>query len=505
MEMISYVAKTKSFGECEYQRITLKDSVRWVRLHMKYISSVNGKNIMLGTVSDVTTQKEIEIELNKYRRAITKSETVTNKILVVDDQEINRAILEEIFSGQYTVLTAENGKQAIEVLEQNNNNVDIILLDLVMPVMNGNEFLRYKKEHESIADIPTIIITADDSPEQQVNTFNMGADDYIVKPFVQEVVLKRVNNVLRSSKHLREVLSIYGKTKEKEKADPLTSFYNRASAEEIIKSRIAEYPEKCYALIIIDLDYFKEINKTYGVDFGNKILTNIAVCISDFWNANDIIARFEGDKFCVFTEEFGSEADVIKNCDLFRDAVQNMKQELSVQISVSVGISVSLGTVTNYEAMYKQAGLALYNSKKGGRNKTTLFGTSVPITVGEKFFNKEWIVERLENPIYIIDYETYEMLYISSAGIQLLNTKNHYEGKKCYELFHSRSEPCPFCVNDKLSYDEYYFWRYKFESNGLDLLLKDKLVDFNGKIVHLQIAENIIKADGNITKEENFK
>lgn len=126
--------------------------------------------------------------------------------MVVDDEEINRIILNAIFENQYKVLQAENGKQALEVLEECNYEVDVIFLDMAMPVMDGIGFLEERQKNIKMEDIPVIIITADDTSAQQVKAIALGASDYIIKPFVGETVLRRTRNVLESKRNLEKYI-----------------------------------------------------------------------------------------------------------------------------------------------------------------------------------------------------------------------------------------------------------------------------------------------------------
>lgn len=107
------------------------------------------------------------------------------------------------------MLQAANGRQALTIVEDCRYNVDLILLDMSMPVMDGQTFLQKKKEIPEMAGIPVIIITADDSAKLQTDTIAMGVRDYVTKPFVKEVVLRRVNNVLESTQYFGEILKNY--------------------------------------------------------------------------------------------------------------------------------------------------------------------------------------------------------------------------------------------------------------------------------------------------------
>ena len=132
-------------------------------------------------------------------------------MLVEDDMEINRASLESIFETDYRILQAGDGEEALRILEEQNYKVDMILLDLMMPGMNGQTFMQERKNDPRILNIPVVIITADDTTEQQVLTMELGASDYIVKPFIPEIVTRRVQNVWDSTRRKKEVLQEHQK------------------------------------------------------------------------------------------------------------------------------------------------------------------------------------------------------------------------------------------------------------------------------------------------------
>lgn len=203
-EAFRYVAATENVADCEFVRELESGKKIWVSLRLKYINKIGNKSIIYGIFTDISEQKRMDEELQKYRDAFDCATKEEQTILIVDDQEINRESLQSIFEEKYRVLTAENGEQAFEVLKENDYQIDIILLDIMMPVMDGPSFLEKRKEIPQLKDMPVIIITADDSPKQQVYTLQLGADDYVVKPFVPEVVIRRVQNVLNSAGHFVE-------------------------------------------------------------------------------------------------------------------------------------------------------------------------------------------------------------------------------------------------------------------------------------------------------------
>lgn len=116
-------------------------------------------------------------------------------VLIVDDIEINREILEEILEDQYSIICAEDGKQAVEMIEKYKTELSVILLDIVMPLMDGYEVLQYMEQHDYIDKIPVLVISGEDSVRIEKRCFDMGASDFIRKPFDNTLVRKRVKNV----------------------------------------------------------------------------------------------------------------------------------------------------------------------------------------------------------------------------------------------------------------------------------------------------------------------
>ena len=134
-------------------------------------------------------------------------------MLVVDDLEISRAVVAELFKDEFEVVEASNGLEELDVLEENGTNISIILLDMYMPVMDGAEFLRCKNKIKQYADIPVIIISAEDSENCQVDMLELGVNDYVTKPFVPEVVRRRVRNVLEYNSRFRDMQQEYRRNK----------------------------------------------------------------------------------------------------------------------------------------------------------------------------------------------------------------------------------------------------------------------------------------------------
>ena len=211
MDTFAQVVENQSTAECEVKRFLESGREIWIKLRLKYINRVGERHIIFGCIDDITVQREMDNELAKYRLALMEEEVNEKTMLVVDDMEINRASLESIFETDYRILQAGDGEEALHILEEQNYKVDMILLDLMMPGMNGQTFMQERKNDPRILNIPVVIITADDTTEQQVLTMELGASDYIVKPFIPEIVTRRVQNVWDSTRRKKEVLQEHQK------------------------------------------------------------------------------------------------------------------------------------------------------------------------------------------------------------------------------------------------------------------------------------------------------
>ena len=209
LEAFHQTARSRGTCRCEFRRLLNTGSVIWLQARLKYVNTIGGNDVIFVSMSDVTQQKELDFELQRYRVALSGSGQRHDTILIIDDQEINRAILNEIFHESFTILEAENGRVGMEILAKDEGKVDLILLDLVMPEMDGATFLKLVRGNPAYAGIPVIIITAESSAWQQNNALEMGARDYIVKPFIPAVVRQRVKNVLESTTRVAEQLRDY--------------------------------------------------------------------------------------------------------------------------------------------------------------------------------------------------------------------------------------------------------------------------------------------------------
>lgn len=486
--LAAFCQATASAGtvETEYRRETVSGKSLWLQLKLKRISHVGKKQILLGDFLDITAQRELDIELQKYRMFADVGRMDTGRMLIVDDVEVNRGILKGIFRDRFAILEAENGQQALDVLKEYQNQVDIILLDLRMPVMDGTEFLEIKRATTGLSDIPIIIITADESAECQVNTLALGANDYIIKPFIEEIVVRRVDNVLESNRRFREILQEYDTVVRKARTDPLTGIFNRAITEQLINHILLNQTENSHALIMIDIDHFKGINDTYGHARGDEVLAYLARKLSAFFRRGDVIGRFGGDEFCVFMMGIPSATLVAEKCAAVCRMLSEDPESAPVPFTISVGAAITSSDAADFTTLYQNADQALYDAKRQGKNRAAMYGQDSLIFEVSAWINRESLIEALDAAVVAIDDETHDLLYCNEAAKQFFSMSDTRE-KKCYEILRHRHTPCVFCKGGHLSFDTYYQGTYLHKKTGKRLLSREKLLELNGRRIHLQL------------------
>ena len=223
------------------------------------------------------------------------------KILVVEDNNINRAMLASILASQYEVLEAENGQEALCVLEQYKDEISLILLDIIMPVMDGYTFLSIMKENPSYASVPVIVTTQNDGESDEVAALSQGAADFVGKPYKPQIILHRVASII----NLRETAAMVNQFK----YDRLTGLYGKEYFYKSAKEYILKNPEKQYDIVCSDIENFKLINDVFGVSAGDALLCGIAQIYTRYVNAHGICSHFHADQFVCLMEHDGEYTD----------------------------------------------------------------------------------------------------------------------------------------------------------------------------------------------------
>lgn len=246
-------------------------------------------------------------------------------VLVVDDQEINRDALGVILEDDYEVIYAENGKEALETIWERLEDLSIVLLDLMMPVMNGFEVLETVRNDEQLRQIPVIVLTAEKNAELQA--LQMGAADFITKPFdMPEVILARVGRIIELSEG-RKLISAA-------EHDRLTMLYNRNFFFEYANRLYQYHPELHMDAIVMNIEQFHSVNDLNGRDFGDDVLRIIGNEIRAFLAETEGIAsRFEADCFAIYCVH---QQDYAALHARFQEKVNGISPNVSIQLRMGV-------------------------------------------------------------------------------------------------------------------------------------------------------------------------
>ena len=286
-------------------------------------------------------------------------------ILVVDDSIANLDILIDLLS-EYDVIDTVSGKEALNIVEE--EKVDLILLDIMMPEMDGYEVCKKLKSKQSTKDIPVVFITAKTDEKSIERAYSVGGSDYVIKPFRPKELLARVNRELQL-KSYQEELKFLAST------DPMTKLYNRRYFSEIAKNilEIDRRNECELSLLMLDIDKFKNVNDTYGHAIGDEVIIFVADILKKYQRKSDVICRYGGEEFVILLPLTSLNnallvAEKIRKC-IEESAVKIGKIE-SLKMTVSIGVSqVDVLNELNIEATLGRADEALYEAKNLGRNR----------------------------------------------------------------------------------------------------------------------------------------
>jgi diguanylate cyclase (GGDEF)-like protein len=293
-------------------------------------------------------------------------------ILVVDDTSKNLQLVIEILDeAGYSTTFAVNGKQALQRVSVTKPH--LILLDVMMPEMNGIEVCRTLKSDENHKNIPIIFLTAVGEQSTLVQAFEEGAVDYITKPFKKYELLARVKTHLELKQFRDKLLDAYLRLEQLVLTDPLTGVPNRryllqVGEQEFSRTRRYQRP---LSIMMIDIDYFRNINNDYGHDVGDKALKLVATTIKQCLRFIDEFGRFGGEEFVVLLPETKIE-DALFVAERIRQSVAQISMELKSihrQITVSIGVADFINTDESLDQLLKRADQALFKAKDQGRNQ----------------------------------------------------------------------------------------------------------------------------------------
>lgn len=287
-------------------------------------------------------------------------------VLLVDDSiDVHRLLSARLRHEQIRMTSLLKGAETVDAVKS--ETPAVILLDLDMPDMDGFEVLRALKDDPATNNVPVIVLSGLNGSEDKVTAFDLGATDYVTKPFDLAELRARLRAALRLD-HLLKLLS------ERADVDGLTGLGNRAHFNKRWAEKVAECKRynQPLSLAIIDIDFFKRVNDTYGHPAGDEVIQGVAQLLQRECRVHDVPCRFGGEEFVLIMPHTGPK-DAAAVTDRMRQALSEVvwqrHPENPVTMSAGlVGCDGACGELTP-EQWLEQADRNLYAAKRGGRNR----------------------------------------------------------------------------------------------------------------------------------------
>ncbi len=299
---------------------------------------------------------------------------MAERILVVDDARENVVLLEGLLNDDgFAVDSAYDGKDCLERVSVSGRGLpDLILLDIQMPTIDGIETLKELKARKRSADIPVIMVSANDSDKNIVEALDLGASDFVGKPIVYPVLRARIQSALRVARANAELLKMNKDLYRLATRDSLTRCFNRRHFQELSTRELARAARtgSSSVMMMIDIDHFKTINDKYGHELGDSSLHHLVCCCQQNIRNCDILGRLGGEEFAVFCPGTDLSAG-IQLAERLRAACERMTISAAgrrCSITVSIGV-VEVMHNEHLRSVFKRSDELLYEAKARGRNQ----------------------------------------------------------------------------------------------------------------------------------------
>ncbi len=291
------------------------------------------------------------------------------KVLIAEDSKTYRAFAVDLLKRLWlNVYEATDGKEALEIFKEN-PDIKIVLTDYIMPNMDGVELTRKLRRANKKDTLAIIVMSSIDNKSIPSKFLKLGANDFIYKPFSVEEFFTRLNSNL-------EILELFSEKRERAEKDYLTGLYNRRYFFEMSKKIVANAKRRKtkLAVAMLDIDFFKKINDSYGHDIGDRALKMLAKTLNSSFREADVVSRFGGEEFCVLLVDVDEKA-LFEKLDNLRIEVEHLEVKYNDAgdiFSFSISIGATAQIQESIEMMISEADRMLYEAKNSGRNRVVI-------------------------------------------------------------------------------------------------------------------------------------
>ena len=312
----------------------------------------------------------------EFKQSLTDTVNLPS-ILIVEDNEIDAKLIQRFLDGEpYEIKLVKDGEDALHRIQQ--QKFDLILLDLLLPGKNGYEICKTLKAKEQTRNIQIVAVTNLSDTESKVQGIESGTDDYLIKPVNADELKTRVRALIKKKEYLDTLCTRYEMAVYSAITDKLTGLYSRGYYDHFLNLEIKRSLRQNtpLALLMIDIDNFKQINDTFGHQAGDKILEQLGDIIKLNIREIDLAARYGGEEFAV----------VMSNTDLreAEQAAERIRQSIQeqavsdgdAQVTVSIGIALYPMDATSMNDLVEKADRSLYKAKRDGKNRVCAYSKS---------------------------------------------------------------------------------------------------------------------------------
>jgi two-component system, cell cycle response regulator len=298
----------------------------------------------------------------------------SHRIMVVDDDEVIRTMMKQLIeSSGFACEVARDGREAIKMVAE--YLPDLIILDVSMPYMDGFEVCRILREEEYSQDIPILFLSAKTEHDDRIKGFEMGADDYVLKPFSYDELLARIKVSIRKAERFEKERKKAQELETKARYDDATEVFNRSYFETLYREELrkSKYSHSPLSFIVVDVDRLAKLNEEFGFRQGTRAIKQVAHTVKEFIGERGFVSRYEGGFFQVLLPS----TDLL-DAELLAEELRKLIEDVAVEsypsgffhLTVSIGV-VKWNSRESAEQLFKRAEEAMYRAKKTGKNKVT--------------------------------------------------------------------------------------------------------------------------------------
>ncbi|MBL4630430.1 MAG: EAL domain-containing protein [Paraglaciecola sp.] len=347
------------------------------------------------------------------------------KILIVDDDAVDREILKRALRSNSDIEQLTEAKSFVQGLDYvNKNHYDVIVVDYYLPDKNGIELVIELRSKPNLGNTAIVMVSHSDDEDLALECLQVGAQDFISKGDITAQKLKRA--FIQAQKRFELEKKLYDsfcQVRELAEKDSLTGLANRYHFEKSLKTSISNNSrsQDTLALLLLDLDHFKNVNDTYGHETGDKLLQKVTHRITECLRGTELFARLGGDEFAILITGLkqASDATIVGRRII---ASLQMPMEINghmLQCGVSIGISLFPQNANSAEVLTKYADIAMYRAKKEGRNQLCYFETAM-----QEQFTRNYLIEtELKDAVARQDFQLYYQPILDASSGEMVGVE----------------------------------------------------------------------------------